>query len=74
MKDLSERSRLLSSESKANFLIRSYINFAKKIKQQVEVKLVPVGTLYNYREIRPGKPLSRVIDAEKGTQEIVEGA
>lgn len=49
-------------------------NFAKTLKHQVEVKLVPVGTLYKYREIRPGKPLSRVIDAEQGTQEIVEGA
>jgi hypothetical protein len=36
--------------------------------------MVPHGTLYDYRQVRPGKPLSRVIDEKKGTKEIVEGA
>lgn len=49
-------------------------NFEKKVKRKVEVSLVPPGSLYNYKEIRPGKPLSRVIDAAKGKKQIVEGA
>ena len=49
-------------------------NFEKKLNQKVEAELVPPGTLYNYKEIRPGKPLSRVIDGVKGKKEIVEGA
>jgi phenylacetate-CoA ligase len=49
-------------------------NFEKRVKRKVEVSLVPPGSLYNYKEIRPGKPLSRVIDAVKGKKQIVEGA
>jgi phenylacetate-CoA ligase len=49
-------------------------NLESVIKQNVEVKMVPHGTLYDYRQVRPGKPLSRVIDEKKGTKEIVEGA
>jgi len=37
----------------------------------VGVKLVPQGTLYNYKELRIGKPVSRVI-SESASGEIVE--
>lgn len=37
----------------------------------VSVKLVPQGTLYNYKELRIGKPISRVM-AETGTGELIE--
>jgi len=49
-------------------------NFENYLKQKAEIKLVPAGTLYNYREIRPGKPLSRVIDTVGGKAEVIEGA
>jgi phenylacetate-CoA ligase len=49
-------------------------SFKKKAKKDVEVKLVKPGTLYDYKEIRPGKPLSRVVDAVSGKKEVVEGA
>jgi len=50
------------------------MNFEKKLNQNVEVSVVPPEILYNYKGIRPGKPLSRVIDTVKGKKEIVEGA
>ncbi|UCE37990.1 MAG: phenylacetate--CoA ligase family protein [Thermoplasmata archaeon] len=49
-------------------------NFESVLKENVEVMLVPPGSLYNYSEIRPGKPLSRVVDAVSGKSEVVEGA
>jgi phenylacetate-CoA ligase len=49
-------------------------NFEKTLKQRIEVMLVPPGSLYDYKEIRPGKPLSRVIDTSSGKTQIVEGA
>jgi phenylacetate-CoA ligase len=49
-------------------------NFESATKQKVNVKLVPHGTLFKYREIRPGKPLSRVVDEIKGKKEVIEGA
>ncbi|UCC92452.1 MAG: phenylacetate--CoA ligase family protein [Thermoplasmata archaeon] len=39
----------------------------------VRVELIAPGSLYDYREIRPGKPLSRVVDEVAGTEEVVEG-
>jgi phenylacetate-CoA ligase len=39
----------------------------------INVKLVPQGTLYNYRELRAGKPISRVI-VEGAGGEIIERA
>jgi len=38
---------------------------------RVGVRLVPSGTLYNYRELRVGKPISRVV-AETAKGEIIE--
>jgi hypothetical protein len=35
--------------------------------------MVPPGTLYDYRSIRAGKPLSRIVDEVAGKGEIVEG-
>ncbi|UCE73820.1 MAG: phenylacetate--CoA ligase family protein [Methanomassiliicoccales archaeon] len=49
-------------------------NLEKELNKKVEVKLGPPGTLYDYRKIRPGKPLSRVVDVKKGKSEVVEGA
>ncbi len=49
-------------------------NFENIVKQKTEVKLIPHGSLYNYREIRHGKPLSRIVDEIKGKSEVVEGA
>ena len=49
-------------------------NFENIVKQKTEVKLIPNGSLYNYREIRHGKPLSRIVDEIKGKAEVVEGA
>ena len=49
-------------------------NFEKALNQKVTVELKPSGSLYNYKEIRPGKPLSRIVDVKKGKSEIVEGA
>ena len=39
----------------------------------VLVEMLNPGTLYDYREIRPGKPLSRVVDEVAGKGEVVEG-
>jgi phenylacetate-CoA ligase len=39
----------------------------------VRVEMLAPGTLYDYREIRPGKPLSRVVDEVAGKGEVVEG-
>lgn len=39
----------------------------------VRVEMLAPGSLYDYREIRPGKPLSRVVDEVAGKAEIVEG-
>ena len=39
----------------------------------VRAEMISPGTLYDYTEIRPGKPLSRVIDEVAGKGEIVEG-
>jgi phenylacetate-CoA ligase len=39
----------------------------------VNVEFISPGTLYDYREIRPGKPLSRVVDEVAGRDEVVEG-
>ena len=36
-------------------------------------EMVPPGTLYDYRAIRAGKPLSRIVDEVAGKGEIVEG-
>jgi phenylacetate-CoA ligase len=49
-------------------------NFESELKQQVVVEMVPQGTLYDFRQVRPGKPLSRIIDEKKGNKEIIEGA
>ncbi|MFX0095448.1 MAG: phenylacetate--CoA ligase family protein [Candidatus Hodarchaeota archaeon] len=49
--------------------------FEKKMQMPCECEMVPLKTLYDYYEIRPGKPLSRVIDhrQSEGAQ-IIEGA
>jgi phenylacetate-CoA ligase len=39
----------------------------------VRVEMIAPGSLYDYRQIRPGKPLSRVVDEVAGTDEVVEG-
>jgi phenylacetate-CoA ligase len=39
----------------------------------VRAEMIVPGTLYDYREIRPGKPLSRVVDEVAGKDEVVEG-
>jgi phenylacetate-coenzyme A ligase PaaK-like adenylate-forming protein len=39
----------------------------------VRAEMVTPGTLYDYRSIREGKPLSRVVDEVQGTKEIIEG-
>ncbi len=49
-------------------------NFQKEMGLEVEVELTSPGTLYDYRSVRPGKPLSRVIDNISGTQQVIEGA
>jgi phenylacetate-CoA ligase len=49
-------------------------NFEGQLKQKTEVKLVPAGSLYNYKDIRGGKPLSRVVDEISGKREVIEGA
>lgn len=59
-----------------------YPRLAAEIKRNFEtafpgatanVKMVPQGTLYNYRELRMGKPVSRVIASEDG-RELIEGS
>ena len=49
-------------------------NFERKLKIRTETELVPPGSLYDYRSIREGKPLSRVIDNVSGGEQIIEGA
>ena len=49
-------------------------NFESELKVKTEVKLVAHGSLFNYRAIRPGKPLSRVVDEISGKSEVIEGA
>lgn len=39
----------------------------------VRAEMIEPGSLYDYREIRPGKPLSRVVDEVAGRGEVVEG-
>ena len=39
----------------------------------VRAEMIEPGSLYDYREIRPGKPLSRVVDEVAGKDEVVEG-
>jgi phenylacetate-CoA ligase len=39
----------------------------------VRVEMLKPGTLYDYTQIRPGKPLSRVVDEVAGKGEVVEG-
>ena len=39
----------------------------------VRVEMIAPGTLYDYTQIRPGKPLSRVVDEVAGKGEVVEG-
>ena len=41
--------------------------------KKVRVEMLAPGTLYDYRQIRPGKPLSRVVDEVAGKGEVVEG-
>jgi len=36
-------------------------------------EMVAPGTLYDYRSIRSGKPLSRIVDEVRGTSEVIEG-
>jgi phenylacetate-CoA ligase len=49
-------------------------NFEEELHLNVSVKLTPPGSLYNYKEVRPGKPLSRVIDNVSGREQVIEGA
>jgi phenylacetate-CoA ligase len=49
-------------------------NFEKELRIDASVKLTAPGTLYDYRSVRPGKPLSRVIDNVSGRQQVIEGA
>jgi phenylacetate-CoA ligase len=49
-------------------------NFTSALKQDIDVELIPPGGLYDYNKIRPGKPLSRIVDETKGKSEIIEGA
>jgi phenylacetate-CoA ligase len=39
----------------------------------VRAEMITPGTLYDYTQIRPGKPLSRVVDEVAGKGEVVEG-
>lgn len=49
--------------------------FEKDLGINTEVDLVPVGSLYNYQDIRIGKPVSRIIDLRKDQyiEEIEKG-
>ncbi len=49
-------------------------NFEAALKQDVAVHLVPSGSLYDFTQVRPGKPLSRIIDNIHGKSQIIEGA
>lgn len=49
-------------------------NFQKELGVPSTVDIVEPGTLYDYREVRPGKALSRVVDEISGKGEIIEGA
>jgi phenylacetate-CoA ligase len=49
-------------------------NFENELKIRTETELVPPGSLYDYRSIREGKPLSRVINNVSGGKQIIEGA
>jgi phenylacetate-CoA ligase len=49
-------------------------NFERTIGIEVEASVIKHGSLYDYKGIRHGKPLSRVVDEVKGTKEVVEGA
>ncbi len=40
---------------------------------KINVRMVAQGTLYNYRELRTGKPVSRVLSGTEGRQ-LIEGA
>ncbi|MFX0016880.1 MAG: phenylacetate--CoA ligase family protein [Promethearchaeota archaeon] len=50
-------------------------NFMGVFDQKIQVECVPVGTLYDYTVIRPGKPISRIVDHRKTESvPILEGA
>jgi phenylacetate-CoA ligase len=49
-------------------------NFKKSLGADVKVRLKPPGTLYDYRKVRPGKALSRIVDDVSGKTEVIEGS
>jgi len=49
-------------------------DFRKAFGIATNVEVLSPGTLYDYRDIRPGKTLSRVVDRVSGRDQIIEGA
>ncbi len=47
-------------------------NFEQQLHYPTEVTLVKPGTLYDYRNVRSGKPMSRIIDHQTTSNELVE--
>ncbi|MFX1511919.1 MAG: phenylacetate--CoA ligase family protein [Promethearchaeota archaeon] len=47
-------------------------NFEQQFNFPTEVTLVEPGTLYDYRNVRPGKPMSRIIDHQSNRHELLE--
>jgi phenylacetate-CoA ligase len=56
-------------------IVRDIVSsFQNEFRTDVRVEIVPPGTLYDYREIRPGKALSRIVDEISGKGQTIEGA
>jgi phenylacetate-CoA ligase len=46
----------------------------EKLKIDITAEILAPGTLYDYRTIRPGKALSRIVDRTSGRDQLIEGA
>jgi len=49
-------------------------NLSKELSLEIDVEVKEPGTLYDFRNVRPGKPLSRVVDDRSGKGIVIEGA
>jgi len=49
-------------------------NLKKELGTDVTVEILPPGSLYDYKGVRPGKALSRIVDRTSGKDQLIEGA
>lgn len=59
-------------EDKADLEASISKRFEENLATTCTTDVVPLGTLYNYQDVRPGKPMSRLVDHRQGKEEYVE--